>query len=330
MIMKLATPCLVLAALMAPVGGQVCAQGALVLDDKIQLGEVRGRIDHMAIDLGRRRLFVAELENDSVAVVDLEARKVAHVISNARTPQGLGYLPANDTLYVANGGDGALRIFAGNDYRYLETIPLGDDADNVRVDNAAKQVLVSYGDGAIAVIDATTRKKISDIALASHPESFQLDRRMNRLFINEPKRQVITVVERDTDQVTAEWKIRNNSNFPMTLNEASGHVLVVYRNPAQIAVFAASNGSTETSLETCGDADDMFTDAKRSRVYVSCGEGFVDVFDTRDGKYQRVGHLLTVPGARTSLFVPELDRLFLAVRATAQEPAAIWVFRPMP
>src|SRR5262249_62413037 len=112
------------------------------------------------------------------------------------------------------GGDGALRIFAGEDYRHLETISLGDDADNVRVDDAAKQVLVSYGDGAIAVIDATTRKKISDIALASHPESLQLDRRMNRMSINEPKRQVITEVERDPGQVTAAWEIRNNGKVP--------------------------------------------------------------------------------------------------------------------
>src|SRR5262252_5885988 len=134
MIMKLATPCLVLAALMAPVGGQVCAQGALVLDDKIQLGEVRGRIDHMAFDLGRRRLFVAELENDSVAVVDVMARKVLHVIAGMKGPQGLGYAPATDTLYAANGGDGSLRMFHGEDYRPIHDLQLGDDADNVRLD----------------------------------------------------------------------------------------------------------------------------------------------------------------------------------------------------
>jgi hypothetical protein len=40
--------------------------------------------------------------------------------------------------------------------------------------------------------------------------------------------------------------------------------------------------------------------------------------------------MLTIAGARTSLFVPELDRLFVAARANASEPAAIWVFRPTP
>ena len=74
----------------------------------------------------------------------------------------------------------------------------------------------------------------------------------------------------------------------------------------------------------------MFVDAKRHRVYVSCGDGSVDVFDAQGGKYQRLTRIRTAAGARTSLFVPDMDRLFVAARATADEPAAIWVFRPEP
>ena len=74
----------------------------------------------------------------------------------------------------------------------------------------------------------------------------------------------------------------------------------------------------------------MFVDDKRQRVYVSCGEGFLDVFELEDGSFRRIAHLPTAPGAHTSLFVPELDRLFLAVRASAGEQAAVWVYRPAP
>jgi len=72
----------------------------------------------------------------------------------------------------------------------------------------------------------------------------------------------------------------------------------------------------------------MFVDAKRRRVYVSCGEGFVDVFDS--DPYKLVERIPTTKGARTSLLVPEIDRLFVAARAAAEAPAAIWVFRPGP
>ena len=105
-------------------------------------------------------------------------------------------------------------------------------------------------------------------------------------------------------------------------------VLVVFRNPPTLMALSSQDEHVVTKVETCGDADDVFVDRKRHRVYVSGGEGVVDVLEANEAGYRRLARLPTVPGARTSLFVPDLDRLFVAVRAAANEPAAIWVFRP--
>jgi DNA-binding beta-propeller fold protein YncE len=309
-------------------GSRAEAQRPLVLEAKIPLGDVRGRIDHMAVDLARRRLFVAELENDSVGVADIDSRKVVHVITDVSRPQGLGYVASTDTLFVANGGNGSLRMFQGAEYRAVERIHLGDDADNVRVDAEGNQVFVSYGNGALAVIDVAARSKIADVALPAHPESFQLDRRTNRIYVNIPAAQAVAVVDRALGKSTASWQTGNGSNFPMALDEASNRVLVVLRNPAQLVVFAMQNGSQVTRVDTCADADDMFVDAKRRRAYVSCGDGFLDVFDIANEEYRRLARVATVAGARTSLYVPEMDRLFVAARATPEAPAAVWIFRP--
>ena len=152
------------------------AQAPLTLEAKIPLGEVKGRIDHLAVDPGRRRLFVAELENDSVGVVDIDQRKVMRVITEMKGPQGIAHEASTDALYVANGGDGTVRIFQAADFASLGRIELGDDADNIRVDAAAKQIFIGYGSGALAAIDPASRNKIADIALSAHPESFQLDK----------------------------------------------------------------------------------------------------------------------------------------------------------
>jgi hypothetical protein len=88
------------------------------------------------------------------------------------------------------------------------------------------------------------------------------------------------------------------------------------------------NGAITANVDLCRDADDMFIDERRQQLYVSCGDGALDVFDMRQGSYPRKARIATVTGARTSLFVPELDRLFLAVRLTSSERPAIWVFRP--
>jgi len=125
------------------------------------------------------------------------------------------------------------------------------------------------------------------------------------------------------------WPVGGASaNFPMALNSESRHVLAVFRNPPKLGVFDTRDGSIVRMADTCGDADDLFFDAKRHRVYVSCGAGAIDIFDARS--YDHLSRIPTVSGARTSLFVPELDRLFLAIRAAGSIPAGIWVLRPEP
>jgi YVTN family beta-propeller protein len=301
----------------------------LRLEAKIPLGKVRGRIDHMAIDLERRHLFVAELGNNSVGVVDLAKRTVAHTITGLREPQGLAYLPAADILYVANAGDGSVRLFRGGDYSTIGRINLGEDADNIRVDAAANRVFVGYGSGALAVIDPTSQRKISDVPLKAHPESFQLDGSTSHVFVNLPDVHSIAVVDRTALHHIASWPTSGlAANFPMALHESRRHVLVAFRHPAKLGVFSMSDGSLVATTPVCGDADDIFVDEKRQRAYISCGEGFIDVVDTQNSAYPRTAHIPTVSGARTSLFVPALDLLLLAVRAHAGQQPAIWVFRP--
>jgi hypothetical protein len=302
----------------------------LQLEAKIALGEVAGRIDHLAVDLSRQRLFVAELGNDSVAVVDLKAGKVKHVITGLQAPQGIGYVPSSDMVFVANAGDGSVLLFRGEDYEPVGRLDLGDDADNIRIDPVSGHVFVGYGDGALAVIDSATNGKIADIPLHAHPESFQLARSDRRIFVNVPKAREIAVVDRFPGKQTASWAIDNGSFFPMALDEGSGRLLVAFRNPARLGVFSLRDGSTVAMVDACGDADDLFVDAKRQRVYLSCGDGYLDVFEPQGDTYRRAAHIPTISGARTSLFVPEVDRLFVAARANPGEPAAVWVFRPTP
>jgi YVTN family beta-propeller protein len=303
----------------------------LKLEAKIPIGHVNGRIDHMAIDPARQRLFVAELGNNTVGVVDLNGRNVIRTLEGLAEPQGVAYLPSTDTLYVANGGDGSVRLFRGADYQASGQINLGDDADNIRLDVPASQIIVGYGSGGLAVIDASSSRKIADIPLSVHPEGFQLDPGSNRIFVNLPRARAIGVVDRQSTQQTATWPTRiAGNNFPMALDQRARHVLVAFRSPGKLGAFSMDDGSLVASPDICGDADDLFVDANRHRVYISCGQGFLDVLDSAQGVYRRIARIATVLGARTSLFVPEIDRLMLAVRASGQEAAAIWVYQPAP
>jgi YVTN family beta-propeller protein len=302
----------------------------LKLEAKIPLGNVSGRIDHMAVDLKRQRLFVAELGNDTVGVVDLPNHSVIRTIPGLSEPQGVGYEPSTDTLYVANARDGSVQLFDGTDYKATGRIELGSDADNIRIDAAAKRVVIGYGGGALAIIDPATGSKLSDIPLKAHPESFQLDPDSGLAFVNVPGARAVAVVDRTIGKQVAAWPMDRSGNFPMIMDRARGQILLVFRGPPMLAAFSMADGKPVATAETCGDSDDVFVDAKRGRIYVSCGAGYVDVFEANGSAYRKMARVPTAPGARTSYFVPELDRLFVAVRASTAVPAAIWVFRPMP
>lgn len=300
----------------------------LVLETTIPLEAVGGRIDHMAVDLDKQRLLVAELGNNTVDVIDLKTQRAIHRIKGLHEPQGVANTAG--VVVVANGDDGSVAFFRADDFAPMGSANLGEDADNIRVDAHTGQVVVGYGRGALAVIDPASRAKIADIPLAAHPEGFQLTRDGSRIFINVPDANQIAVVA--AGRQIASWSVpRLRSNFALALDASETTIAVVFRRPPRLVLLDAQSGAIRANVETCGDADDVFFDAVHTRIYVSCGAGVVDIFDQSQGKPRRIARLATSPGARTALFVPELDRLFVAARsAWLGGGAKILVYRVEP
>jgi DNA-binding beta-propeller fold protein YncE len=298
----------------------------LRLEKTIPLPGVKGRIDHMAFDVEGQRLFVAALGNDTVEVVDTRSGEVQRITGLAE-PQGLLYQPEKKRLWVANGRDGTVRIFDAETLQLVRKAELGDDADNVRRDAATGRVFVGYGGGAIAAFDPQGNK-VAEVKMDAHPESFQLEKNGKRMFVNLPHSHKVAVVDRSSSSVMTSWVPGDaQSNFPMALDEANGRLFVVCRNPAVLLVLDTASGRVVEKLPTVGDSDDVFYDGASKRVYASGGEGAVAVYQQTDrDHYSKVAEVATVKGARTSLFVPELGRLFVAVRQEGGNPAAIRMF----
>lgn len=322
-----ARACLALALLAGPAAA-AGKPAPLVLERTIVLPGVMGRIDHLAVDLKRKRLFVAELGAGKVEAIDLAAGKPVKRLTGFQEPQGLAWLAKTDQLVVASGGDGKVRFYAGEDLHPAGELALGDDADNVRADEDAGQVLVGYGAGGLAVIDAAQHKLVRTIALNAHPEGFRLDPKARRVFVNLPNARQIAAVDLNSGAVTRWQQGLTLANFPMSLDPDGKTLAVVFRAPAELQLIDTATGKPRQTLKTCGDSDDVFIDAGHRDIYVSCGQGAVDVFHGSGGGYALQARVQTRAGARTSLFAPELDRLFVAARAEGGQPAAILVYKP--
>jgi DNA-binding beta-propeller fold protein YncE len=301
----------------------------LELIGTIPLPGVKGRIDHLAVDVRGHRLFVAALGNDTLEVLDTEGMRHLSSIRGFGEPQGVSYLAEQNAIFVANGSANRVDILDGASLAVIKQIGNMADADNLRYDAAAKRILVGFGGGALRLLNAATGEASGEVKLAAHPESFQLEVGGSRIFVNVPKAGHVAVVDREKLSVIATWPVPGaKANFPMALDEKARRLFVGARSPATMLVYDIDTGKVVAKKLIGEDPDDLFFDAVRKRVYVICGTGHVEVFrqETAD-RYVLEGSPLTSPWARTGLFVPEEDRLYVAGAAVGRWPSQVFVFR---
>jgi DNA-binding beta-propeller fold protein YncE len=291
----------------------------------IPLPGVEGRIDHFDFDAAGERLFVCALGNNTVEVVDLNKGERVHTISGLGAPQGVAFVPELNRLLVANDKGGVCDMYDANSFQLIGKVDFADDADNVRYDKASKRIYVGFGSGGIGLINAVDGKQVGSIKLAAHPEAFELEKQGRRIFVNVPNARHVAVVDRDKSEVIATWKTDGAfGNFPMALDEAHHRLFVGCRLPSKLVVLDTESGKPVTGVGISGDPDDIFYDSKRHRVYVICGAGKIDIVDQTDANtYKALTKINTADGARSGLFVPERDVLFIAVPHRGSQRAEI-------
>jgi DNA-binding beta-propeller fold protein YncE len=294
----------------------------------IALPGVEGRMDHMTVDSPGQKLFIAALAHNTVEVVDTKAGSHLKSLTGFREPTGIASVHDVSSIAIANGQGDGVRTINAADYRVIKEIPIGDDSDNVRYDAGAKTLYVGYDGGALAAVRPADGAVAGRATLAGHPESFQLESSGPRIFVNVPTAGHIAVVDRAAMKVVATWRVAGAAaNFPMALDETGHRLFVGCRKPAKILIYDTGTGKEVGASDIVGDTDDLFYDSARKRVYVSGGEGFIDVLDARDPvTLKPVVRVTTAAGARTSLFVPDQSRLYLAVPHRGAQRAEIRVY----
>ncbi len=300
----------------------------LKLVSTISIANIPGRIDHFSLDLKGNVAYMAALGANTVVAIDLSEGKELGRISDLKEPQGVLYVPENGHLYVANGGDGTVRIYDAKTLKQLKTVALGDDADNVRYDAASKTVWVGYGNGSMAGL-SLDGEKLVDIPVGDHPESFELEHRGSKLFVNVPRKKEVAVVDRATKKVLTTYGTGLTlGNYPMAFDEANERIFAGCRIPSRLLVLDAATGKVLANLDTVGNPDDLFYDAAKHRIYVLGGAGSVAIYSQNTpNEYTEIARVHTGAGGRTGLFIPEEKELLVAIPLKGTKDASVQVFR---
>ncbi len=224
-------------AVLASLSAQAHAQdhAPLRLVQTISMPNVKGRIDHMDVDVKGKRLFVAGLENGSLEVVDLQAAKWLKSIPGFKKTQGIAYVPSLNKVFVASGDDGMLRVFRGDTLDLLDAIKLDLGPNRVAYDPHTKLLYVGYGGkdagkdyGEVGIIDAKTDKHLGDIKVEAHPSELLLDQSGKTLFVFVSVASKVQVIDANKREVVSTCQVSSQRNGDGAFDEKTHRLF--YRN----------------------------------------------------------------------------------------------------
>jgi WD40 repeat protein len=314
----------------------------LRLVQTIPMPNVKGRIDHMDVDVKGKRLFVAGLENGSLEVVDLQAGKWLKSIPGFKKTQGVAYVSSLNKVFVASGDDGMLRVFRGDTLDLLDAIKLDLGPNRVAYDPHRKLLYVGYGGkdagkdyGEVGIIDANTDKHVGDVKVEAHPAELLLDESGNTLFVFVSAASKVQVVDTKKREVVSTWPISSQRNGDGAFDENTHRLFIGTRTPPRMIVMDSQTGKEVANLPTVEGMDGVYFDPRLKRIYISGGRdfdvGYIFAYQQKDADhYETIGKIPTKPGAGTSFWSPELNRYYVAAPAQENEGAAILVFEPEP
>jgi DNA-binding beta-propeller fold protein YncE len=312
---------------------------ALRLVRTIPLSEVDGRIDHFAIDVKSRRAFLAALAKNTIEVIDLTAGRVTHSVPGFAKPQGVLFIPASNRLVVASGADGSVKTLDGTTLAVIRTASVSLGADAIGYDPRSAEIYVGSGggdankeQGDLTVFNAASGAQVAALTTDAHAGGSVVEEHGEHLFVLVPEKAQVVVLDRKTRSRVAKWTIPEiQKNVAIALDEKNHRLFLGVRTPASIVVLDSESGAVIASVPTVATLDGLHFDSATRRIYTSGGEGFVDVTRQIDADhYERIARIPTGPIARTSVFMPEWRRLYVAVPRDQDRGAELRVFEVVP
>lgn len=280
-----------------------------------------GDFDHFGLDLKGHRLFLASEEQKTVEVFNLQTGARVHSIEGFTHPLTMAYLPESDRLVVTEGDIDSLELVDCKTYKIINTLKLSKNVDHGVLNPVNGYFYVESGataDGkmhALSIVDTKSFKTVGEISGLSGDsnEGMVIDKAGKKLYVNLTGSDEVGVIDLTTRKIVAKWPLPDvHTAHAIALDEPHHRLFTATRKPPQLVVFNTDTGKVVASLPCVGVNSDMSIDVARKRIYVT-GSDTVSVFEQRDADhYEHIAEVPTAFRAKSSIFVPQLSRLYVA------------------
>jgi DNA-binding beta-propeller fold protein YncE len=320
-------------------GFTVMAQAAapLKLVAKYQIPvTIKGRFDHLRADLPGNRLYLAAESAHEVLVFNLRTGRYLRAIGPIGIPHAIFCRHDLNRIFVTDGGAGEVRIYNAKTYRQVGAVQLKVDTDSIGYDPATQDLYVVNGGGdahetfsMLSVVNTTADKKVADMKIDGDTlEAMALAPASSLLYINNPSKSLVDVVNRQTRAVVATWPVTmGGRNVAMALDSSTDRLFVACRSGVLI-VFDSKTGKELQPLPIGTGVDDLVFDPATRRIYATCGSGAIAVYH-EDGPnhYTLLGNVASGPGGKNAVLVPQMGRLFTTIPPRGSAPGRVYVYR---
>jgi DNA-binding beta-propeller fold protein YncE len=272
---------------------------------------------------------------------DLKTSKHLKTIKGLETPHAIHYIAETNRLIVSDSGDGMTKIVDGKTYMIAGTIKLTPGADVMSYDPSTKRLWIVTGgknasskmtETVLSEVDPATGKHLGDVKFdTDFTEGIAAEQKGNRLFVNVAGKSEVAVLDKSTRKVIATWPVREGqNNAPIGLDETKKRLFVVTRKPFKLVVIDNDTGASVASYDAPQRTNELMFDKALGRIYLA-GDDYVGVFKQVDADhYQELARVASAKGAKTAIFVPEFNRLYVAVAGKAPTRAALLQYEVVP
>jgi DNA-binding beta-propeller fold protein YncE len=299
---------------------------------------VQGRFDHLSADLDANRLFATAESAHEVLVFNLRDGKYIRAIAGIEIPHAVFCREDLDRIYITDGGAGEVRIYDGKTYQQIGAARLKLDADSIGYDPVTHDLYIDNGGGdahesfsMLSVVNTTSGRKVADIRIDGETlEAMALAHSSSRLYVNNPAKNQVDIVDRKTRRIIATWPVTmGRRNVAMALDEGAHRLFVACRSGA-IVVFDTRTGKEMQSLSIAKGVDDLLFDPASKRLYAACGAGGGSIAVYREDSpnhYTSLGQVPAAPRSKNIVFVPQLHRLYTTIPPRGNAPGEIYVYQ---
>lgn len=195
------------------------------------------------------RIYVANLANSSVTVIDGSTNTVITSIPVGNSPFVPAINSVTNRVYVTNFGSNTVSVIDGATNAVIATVSVGNGPQLAGVNPATNQIYIgNLFDNSLSVIDGTTNAVITTIPVGSRPEGFALNPVTNRIYITNSLANSYTIVDATNNSVISTIAVPGGSTVSgVAVNPANNTIYITNVTANTVTVM---NGATNTLITT--------------------------------------------------------------------------------